>query len=97
MSSSSGSGGVQPQPSIPGLGASDLGGVSSGDVEAALKTPVKTLGELKALLVQKLGEKAGTKLYNTFITSFGMIMLQQMQDSMRRAQQAAENIRMNAP
>lgn len=69
-------------------------GPSGGDVSAALHAKVKTLGELKAVLIRYLGEKQGTKMYNTFIQSFAMIMLSQIQQSAEAAKKAAQQTRM---
>lgn len=82
---------IQP-PGSSGVGETP-GGPSGGSVENALHTPVATLGQLKQVLIQNLGEKEGTKLYNTFIQSFAMQMLSQIQHSAQQAQRAAQQMR----
>jgi len=94
--SASGVGGSSHTPEkVPGLGATT--GVGSENVGDLLHTKVATLGELKAVLVQSLGEHQGTKFYNMFIQSFAMIMLQQIQSSAAQAKKAAQDMRMGNP
>lgn len=94
MSSSSGIGGSNPSPITPQTGATGGPEPSSGSVEAAMRTPVANLEQLKQVLVQNLGEEKGTKLYNSFLSSFTMLMIQQMQSSARQAEKASEGMRM---
>jgi hypothetical protein len=91
MSQSGGVGDTSSVPNLPGLGATE--GVEAGSVEAALHTPVKTLGELKKVLVSNFGEKTGMKVYNQFMMSFAMLMMQQMQDSAEHAKKASQDMR----
>lgn len=63
-------------------------------VANVLHEKVKNLGQLKQMLVKNLGEKEGDKLYNSFLTSFAMIMLEQIQHSAQKAKQAAQQARM---
>lgn len=81
------------KPVIPGLSASDTAGVSSSGLQKAMQTPVSDIGQLKAMLIAALGESAGTKLYNSFMTTFVMGMLQQIQASAAHAKQASQNAR----
>lgn len=99
MSNTGGIGNPNPPtpPSLPGLSASDTAGISASNVQAVLHTPVANLGQLKALLIANLGEQAGTKLYNSFMTSFAMIMMQQIQDSAQGAKQASQSMRTGTP
>jgi len=93
MDSSSGVGGTSPKPGeISGMGEK---GPGDSDLSGLMHTKVSTLGELKSLLISHLGEKKGTKFYNEFLTSFGMLMLQQIQESAEQARQAAQNMRMD--
>ena len=66
---------------------------SGGDLQAALHTPVRTLGELKEMLIKHLGKEKGTKLYNTFMKSFAMQVMSQVQHSAQQAQKAAQQMR----
>lgn len=61
------------------------GGQGGEDVGALLHAKVGTLGELKAALIKYLGKKEGEKFYNQFLTSFAMLMIQQMQTSAKQA------------
>ena len=70
-----------------------LGKPTGQQMEYALHTPVKTLGDLKRILIDNLGEENGTKYYNSFIKSFSMLMLNQIQQSARGAKKAAEQMR----
>lgn len=71
------------------------GGPSGSDIEKALHTKVRTLGQLKAMLEKDLGKKDGDKLYNVFMKSFLMMMLTQIQQSAEGAKKAAQNMRMD--
>jgi hypothetical protein len=92
-----GGGGVdpshQPKPILPGLTAADMASASPAGIEAALQTPVRTLGQLKELLIANLGEETGTKFYNSFMNSFGMLMIEQVRKAASSAQKAAQNMR----
>ncbi len=66
---------------------------SGGNIENALHTPVSTLGQLKKVLIDTLGEKEGTKMYNSFIKSFAMQMISQIQQSAEQAKKAAQQMR----
>lgn len=72
-------------------------GPKGQSIENALHTKVSTLGELKAMLVKNLGEKNGTKMYNEFIQSFAMLMLEQIQQSAEQAKKASQQMRMGNP
>lgn len=90
-------GGIGPEgPSIRPTETSGPGGVtgqpSGGSVENVLHAKVKTLGQLKQVLVQNLGEKEGTKLYNNFIQAFAMQMINQVQQSAAQAKKAAQQM-----
>lgn len=90
------SGSEGPKPEELGGPSKASEGPSGGDVAAAMQAKVKTLGELKAVLIQHLGEKEGTKLYNTFLQSFVMTMLAQLRQSAQGADKAAQQMR-NTP
>jgi hypothetical protein len=83
--------------SIPTPGSSGVGGVSGepsgASIENALHTPVANLGQLKKVLIDNLGEEEGKKLYNTFVKTFAMQMLSQLQHSADQAKQAAQQMR----
>lgn len=81
------------KPVIPGLSASDTAGISASGLQNAMHTPISDLGQLKAMLIANLGEAAGKKLYNSFMTSIVMGMLQQLQASAAHAKQASQNAR----
>ncbi len=81
------------KPVIPGLSASDTAGISSSGLQKAMHTPISDVGQLKAMLIAELGESAGTKLYNSFMTTMVMGMLQQIQASAAHAKQASQNAR----
>lgn len=68
------------------------GSPTGGDLQAALHTKVSNLGELKSMLTQTLGEKDGKKMYDQFMKSFLMIMLTQMQQSAKGADQASKQM-----
>lgn len=84
-------GGISPIKPTDGSQEATSGG---GSLEAALHTPVQTLGQLKQVLIANLGEENGTKAYNAFIQSFAMQMMQQVQQSAAQAQKAAQQMRM---
>jgi len=95
MSGSSGIGGTSSTPEgVPGLGGVEASG-GQIDISGLMHAKVGTLGELKAVLIQYMGEKEGTKFYNQFMTSFAMIMMQQIQESAQHAKEASQNMRMN--
>lgn len=81
------------KPVVPGLSAADTAGISGSDLQSAMQTPVSNTGDLKAMLIGKLGEEEGTKLYNGFMKSFVMIMLQQIQESAAHAKAASQRAR----
>lgn len=82
---------IQPSEST---GPKELSGdVSGGSIQKALHTPVKTLGQLKKVLIDNLGEKEGTKLYNNFIKSFALMMLSQIREAAQGAAKAAQQMR----
>lgn len=62
---------------------------------AALHTGVRTIGELKQLLISSLGPKAGTEFYNNFMKTMTLTMLAQVQKSAEHAKQAAREMRSN--
>ena len=70
-------------------------GPSEGALENALHTPVKTLGDLKRVLISSMGEKEGTKFYNNFLKSFAMLMLNQVQHAASAAKKASRQMRMD--
>jgi hypothetical protein len=74
-------------PKIPGEGQ------GGGGLQAAITTPVKTLGDLKNLLISNLGPQQGTKLYNTFLKSIAMAMLAPLRTAQQQAQQAVRQMR----
>ncbi len=95
MDSSSGIGGgskpIQPSES---KGPEETSGEPTGkSLENALHAPVKTLGQLKQVLIDNLGEKEGKKLYNSFMKSFMMQILNQVQESAQQAKKAAQSMR----
>lgn len=61
------------------------------DVEKVLHTKVSSLGQLKSVMTKNLGEEEGNKLYNSFLTSFGMMMLHQVQRSAAHIKKAAQD------
>jgi hypothetical protein len=69
-------------------------GSGEGGIQAALHTPVSNLDQLKQLLISSLGEEEGKKLYKSFMTTFAMMMVQQMQHSAQHAKEAAQHMRM---
>lgn len=73
----------------------DVQQISGEDVSSLMHTKIGTLGQLKAVLVQYMGESKGTKFYDQFLTSFAMIMLQQIQESAEQAKQASQDMRMD--
>ncbi len=79
MSESSGIGGTPLKPTETSESGGPTGEPSSASVESALKTPVRTLGELKKMLIEKLGHKKGLEMYNRFLTGIGQVMYSQMQ------------------
>ena len=94
MTGSSGVGGTTPPPEeIPGMG--EVTDLTPGEVGGLMHTGVSNLGQLKSILIQYMGQAQGTKYYNEFMTSFGMIMLEQMQQSAQQAQKATQDMRMD--
>lgn len=65
----------------------------TGDISSIMQSKVSTVGELKSLLIKHLGLEQGTKFYNQFLTSFGLLMLQQVQQSAQQAKKAAQGMR----
>jgi hypothetical protein len=99
MAGSSGVGKPSSTPGEPG-GVPELGALESAegggdDVRGLLDTKVRTLGELKAILIKHLGEKKGLKFYNEFMTSIAMMMQLQVQHAAERAKKAAQDMRMD--
>ncbi|MCC5832137.1 MAG: hypothetical protein JJU12_03745 [Chlamydiales bacterium] len=90
-----GEGSKVPPSESPGVGGvpGGPGGPSGGSIENALHTRVATLGQLKQVLVDNLGEKEGTKLYNGFVKSLAMQILGQVQQSAEQAKKAARQMR----
>ncbi|MCB1181054.1 MAG: hypothetical protein KDK55_03410 [Chlamydiia bacterium] len=68
-------------------------GKSGGNILAAMETPVRTLGQLKTVLIENLGKKEGEKFYQTFLKSFVMTMLAPIRTAEQQAQQAAKKMR----
>lgn len=93
MSGSSGVGDASFKPPVGG--ASGAGGPSGQDIEKALHTKVRTMGELKQMLESTLGKKDGEKMYNMFMKSFGMMMLSQIQHAAEQAKKATQQMRMD--
>ena len=87
--STSGIGGPTPPEELPGISNNSN---DKKDINALLHTQVRTLGELKSAMVKYLGKKDGEKLYNTFMQSFGMGMLSQMQQSADEAKKASQKM-----
>lgn len=71
-------------------------GAAGADISGLMKIKVGTLGQLKAALIQYLGEKEGMKFYNQFLRTFAMTMLQQVQQSASQAKKAAQGMRMDS-
>lgn len=71
------------------------GGVQGGgpDISGLMHAKIGTLGELKATLIQYLGEKDGTKFYNQFMNSICISMLSQLQHTSQQAKKAAHDMR----
>ncbi len=93
-SSGIGGGGSLPiKPNEPEKLGDVTGQPSGGSIENALHTPVKNLNQLKQVLIENLGKKEGTKMYNGFVKSFAMQMLSQMQQSAAQAKKAAQQMR----
>jgi hypothetical protein len=80
---------LPPSQQVGGVGE----GGESGDIGAALHTKVSTLGELKAMLIACLGEEQGKKFYNQFLSSFALLMIQQVQGAAQHAKQSSQNMR----
>lgn len=74
---------------------SGQGGPGGSAVYDAMHAEVRTLGELKKALIKNLGEHDGMKLYNSFMKSFALAMLAQMQQTAARAKKAAQQMRNN--
>lgn len=68
-------------------GTGDVG----GDLSIAADAPIKTLGDLKKVLLQADPEK-GEKLYNSFITAIVLTMLGPMRTAQANAEQAAKKM-----
>lgn len=51
---------------------------AESDVQGLMNEKVRTLGDLKAVMVKHLGEEKGKKLYNFFMQSMAMQMLAQV-------------------
>lgn len=85
------------RPEIPGMGKipEEKGGPSGGSIEKALHTKVKTLGQLKQVLIDNLGKKEGEKVYNYFMGSIAMEMLSQIQHAAQQAKKASQQMRAN--
>jgi hypothetical protein len=81
------------KPIAPSLSTADTAGISGSDLQGAMQTPVSSTGDLKAMLIAKLGEEEGLKLYNGFMKSFVMLMLQQIQESAAHAKAASQRAR----
>lgn len=79
----------QPMPTTPATPQQEL--------EVAAKTPVKTLADLKRVLIEHLGEKNGKKMYNHFLKSVIESMLSQMRHSQQSADQATKSMGQNQP
>lgn len=82
---------------IKGPGASDkphpIGEDSTKqELVKAMETPVHTLGQLKQVLIQSLGEEKGKKLYNHFLMSLVASMLSQIRQSQQSADQATKSM-----
>ncbi len=71
-----------------------LGSDKQKEIEA-MSTPVRTLGELKSVLLKSLGKEKGTKLYNHFLMGIVQSMLSDVRQAAQRADQAAKD--MNQP
>lgn len=86
-------GGISPTPdksqpiSTPGSSLEGIG----GNVDIS-NINVKTLGDLKNVLVGRLGKEKGEKLYNQFIQSIALGMLSNMRVSEKAAQKAAKKM-----
>lgn len=63
----------------------------------AMNTPVRTLGDLKRVLIQNLGEEKGKKLYNHFIMSMVNSMLSQLRQTQQSADQATKSMGQDQP
>ena len=69
------------------------GGPSGGSIEKALHAKVRTLGQLKEILIENLGEEDGKKMYAQFVKSFSMLMLNQVQQAAKAAKQASKSMK----
>jgi hypothetical protein len=93
MDQSSSVGGTNPSEEIPGFG--EVQGMSQQDVGNLMHAKIANLDQLKAVLIQYMGEKQGKKFYDEFMKSIAMIMLQQIQESATQAKKASQNMRMD--
>lgn len=80
----------------PASHVSDTASKSSG-LAAAMETPVKTLSQLKEVLIKDLGKKEGMKLYNHFMTSLVESMLSQIRQTQQSADQATKAMGQDQP
>jgi hypothetical protein len=92
MDGTSGVGPAKPG-EAPEIGAPQEGPSGGGDV---LHTKLRTLDDLKNLLISQYGEQKGKKFYKMFIQSFAMMMLQQVQSTAEHAKQAEREARQEA-
>ncbi len=66
----------------------------TGDpMQEAMNTKVATLGQLKKVLIDHLGEKKGMKLYNLFLKNLALSMLSQMRQAQAGADAATKSMR----
>jgi len=81
---------------IGGSGASSLQPTSTSltpaSWEVSIHTPVRTLADLKNVLIEHMGEKKGMQLYNFFLSSIVTASVTQMQQSSQAADQAAKGM-----
>jgi hypothetical protein len=89
MNESTGVSAPPPPDQTPGMSGDE----PSGDVSDLLQAKVRTLGDLKQTLIAHLGEEQGTKFYNSFMSSFGLMLFQQLQSANQRAEEAAKKMR----
>jgi hypothetical protein len=96
MNQSSGAGGIggtAPSSETKGVPETVGGG---GDDASVMQTPIRTLDDMKNLLIQHYGQEQGNKLYQSFLKSVIMMMFSQMQESAEHAKQAAQKMRVDA-
>lgn len=77
-------------PSIGAIPGGPTGAAPQGD---GMHTPIKSMSEMKNVIVQSMGEEKGNELYNKFIKSFVTQMITQMQHFAQRAKTAAAEMR----